>query len=290
MSFGLETPGVKGYYSGEEDAVNSLDLLVFSRSDGKIDSRARAGHSTTVTAEVTEGKMMDWFIVANAPENALSSFTTEQEFLESRNLLGFGMTMFASGSGTFSEYSHNVSAQLERYASKVSLERIAVDWPGSLPCRLQTVALINAVGSCPWSGTPEAGTLWYNCSAVDAAGHIRQMLVWEQGAVVDTEDAVDIGAELYTMPNPSTGTAYGLPWSPRCTRLVLELVTSDGITNWYSVDLPPMECNCHYLVRSAVIKGPGAPGPDMETVRSGITCEISILPWGTEETDVEFAS
>lgn len=289
VDFGLETPSVKGYFSGEEDAVHSLDLLVFRSSDGGLDARAHNEASNSITADVTEGEKMDWFIVANAPDGVLTYFRNEQEFLSSFCTLGQGMTMFSSGSRTFSEESHSVSALLNRYACKVSMESIRVDWPGALPCLLEKVALLNAVGSCPWSGVPDSGGIWYNCSAVDTDGYIRQMLVWEDGADIDTDEDAPVGAELYAMPNPSTGKDYGLPWTPRCTRLAIEL-KSGGVSNWYSVDLPAMNCNCHYLVRNVVIKGPGTPEPDQELVRNGIACEISVLPWGTEETDVEFAS
>lgn len=289
VDFGLETPAVKGYFSGEEDTVGSLELMVFRRGDGKIDTRARVVGSSTITACVTVGEPLDWFIIANAPASELSSFRNEQDFMAGSCMLGEGMTMFSSGSDTFSKESHSVYSQLNRHSCKVSLESISVQWPGSLPCRLEKVALINAAGTCTWHGQPESGNIWYNCSAIDANGDIRRMLVWEDGADIDTENDVEVGAELYTMPNPLTGTDYGLPWTPRCTRLAIELVTG-GASNWYSIDLPDMQCNCHYMVRNVVIKGPGTQGPDQELVRNGITCEISVLPWGTEEKDVEFAS
>lgn len=295
VSFGVEGPGVKGYVLGEGEAVESLDLLVFRRNGGMPETMERAVSSSEISADVTEGTELDWYIVANAPEGALAGFRNEENFLTSLTRLEHTrpstMAMHASGRGVFNKEAHKVQAALERYACKVSLEKIRIDWPEALPCRLERVLLLNAVGTIPWSGTPDAGGLWYNKGVVDGslAGNVREMLVWESGADIDSPEAIDINVDLYTMPNPVTASTFGMPWSPRCTRMAIE-ITSGGISNWYTVDMPAMEGNSHYLIKNALIKGPGTAAPDEMLQRETIDLVITLHPWGTEENELDFGS
>jgi len=295
VSFGVEGPVTKGFVTGEADAIESLELLVFRRIGGALDTRVRTTSSKVISASVTEGTQLDWYLVANVPDNVISGFRNREAFLQSVTRLDqvtqSAMPMYASGSGVFTGTDHCIHTALKRYACKVRVEKISVDWQEALPCRLEKVILINAVGSTPWSGIPAAGDVWYNKVGADYSlgSDVRSMLVWDDGADIDSQEAVSVDAELYTMPNPLTESAYGLPWTPRCTRLALEIV-SDGMSNWYNVDIPAMEGNSLYLIKNVVIKGPGSSGPDMELVRNGIESEITLRPWGTEESEVDFNS
>lgn len=288
---GAET---RGAVSGEGDAVASLDLLVFRASDGMLDTYKRlTSGALSVEAEVTSGRSMHWWVVANAPSGVLAAFQEESVFLSALTRLedtgSAAMVMHAEGTKTFTASANSVSSQLVRYASKVSLRDVTVEWLDAFAyaptCRLQTVALVNAVGTTPYSGTPTAPAAsgaWFNRSSVETTLTAVQkvFLVWDTGLNIPSSATVTPAIELYAMPNPSTTVLWATdtPWSPRRTRMAVELVI-DGVSNWYSVDMPAMEGNKHYQVSNLIIRGPGMPAPDMALERSSVSFTVNVVGW-----------
>lgn len=291
VSRGTET---RGAVSGAGDAVGSLDLLVFRASDGMLDTYKRlTTGALTVEAEVTSGRSMHWWIIANAPSGVLSVFQEESVFLSALTRLedtgSTAMVMHAEGTKTFTASANSVSSALVRYASKVSIKDVTVEWLDDFAytpsCRLQTVALVNAVGTTPYSGTPTAPAAsgaWFNRSSVETTLTTAQkaFLVWDAGQNIPSSATVTPDVELYAMPNPCTTELWATdtPWSPRRTRIAVELVI-DGASNWYSVELPAMEGNTHYQVRNLIIRGPGMSAPDNALERSSVSFTVDVVDW-----------
>lgn len=291
-----------------EAAVNSLDLLAFRSESGLLDCYAHASGNgtTTVNARLTAGESLDWYLVANAPVSAnLASFSTRSAFLAAKTTLqqttSSTMVMHASGTSLFSRTTTGEPVEvngieLTRYACKVSLSSIAVEWLNAFDsapsCTLDRAILVNARGDCAWSGTPSAlaGDLWYNCSEDDTpAGFLGSLLSWS-GSLPLNAAGVSTNVALYAMPNASSGDgkAGDTPWSPRRTRLCLRL-TIGGIPQWYPVDLPSMQGNTHYVVTDLTIMGPGTASPDMGVDRTTVMFQVSVAAWDTNEIDdVEF--
>jgi len=300
-----ESGTVKGTVAGEGNRVESLDLLVFRASDGMLDTHERvSGNASSVQASVSAGRLVNWYLVANAPEGSLSGFRKEAHFLSAPTLLEHSsentLVLYAAGRAVFTEGNHSVDAFLVRYASKISVRKVTVDWPEAFltdtPCVLKTVAVLNAAGSTPYSGIPEAlppgeGGVWFNRSTVDASlpAGVKEFLVWDTGKAIPSATPVSCGIELYAMPNPCTEDLWAsdVPWSVRRTRIALEL-TAGGCSNWYSIDLPSMEGNTHYCLQEVVIKGPGMGNPDEELVRTPIEFQVSVLPWSDNAVSPEF--
>ncbi len=287
----------------DEATIERLDLLVFRSLDGIIDTYASSSGSVLdgIEADVTAGCRLNWYLVANAPEGALSGITREEDFLSGNTLLSHTtastLVMYGSGSGVFSAGAPPTMVQLRRYACKVSIGTLKVSYlegMASTPqCVLETVALVNARGQIGWGGTPSdspAG-IWYNCSRVDMLeGTPASCLISHPNLSLGTA-AADIGTVLYTMPNPSQSADYAssMPWTPRRTRLVLGL-RIDGALQWYPVDLPAMQCNTHYRVENLIITGPGAEQPDGAIDRSSISFNVELRPWGSNISNVDFGT
>lgn len=287
-----------------EVAVSSLDLLAFRSESGLLDCYAHAdgAGTTTVSARLTAGESLDWYLVANAPVSAnLASFSTRSAFLAAKTTLqqttSFTMVMHANGTTTFSKNTSGTPIEVDgielvRYACKVSVSRIAVEWLNdfdSAPsCVLDRAILVNARGDCAWSGIPSAlaGDLWYNCSTdATPAGFLGSLLSWSGSAALSASGTA-ASVVLYSMPNASAGDqkAGDTPWAPRRTRLCLRL-TIGGIPQWYPVDLPAMEGNTHFVVSDLVIKGPGTALPDQGVDRTTVTFNVSVAPWGLNVID-----
>ena len=287
-----------------EVAVSSLDLLAFRSDGGLLDCYAHAdgAGTTTVSAKVTAGESLDWYLVANAPASAaLSSFSTREAFLAAKTTLSqttaSTMVMHANGTTTFPKNTSGTPIEVDgieliRYACKVSVSRIAVEWLNDFDtapsCVLDRAILVNARGDCAWSGTPSAlvSDLWYNCSTdATPAGFLGSLLSWSGSAALSASGTTT-SVVLYSMPNASAGDqkAEDTPWAPRRTRLCLRL-TIGGIPQWYPIDLPAMEGNTHYVVSDLVIKGPGTALPDQGVDRTTVTFNVSVAPWGLNVID-----
>lgn len=286
----LAQADVKAALQGDDSDVERLDLLVFRSSDGAIDTYA-SGSGRSIQASVTAGCSMNWYLVANAPAGAFDGIVNEAGFRAQNTLLEHTsertLVMHGAGSKVFTSGEPAATVILERYASKVSVGQLAVSWLDDFavtpPCILETVALVNARGQISWEGTPSAseGGVWYNRSGIDLlTGIVGSCLVAHPNLSIGSADAVDVGEQLYAMPNPSAS----IP-----TRLVLG-IRIDDILQWYPIDLPPMECNTHYSAKNVYITGPGALEPDGNLDRSSISFTVELQPWGNQTSNVDFGT
>ena len=295
----------KAAVSSHEDHIASLDLLVFRCDNGQLDAYNRSTGGTAVSGNLSVGVSVRYYVVANAPEGVLSSFADEASFLGAKTLLSqstaSSLLMHGSGSFTVVSGSSAVPVSLDRYVSKVSVQRVEVKWLDSFvtppSVTLGRVALVNAVGDCPWSGTPEAGSLWFNRMEIEdvddgtpAMANVGDMLSASYSLPVPDSAPLVLTGSLYAMPNPTSNgvnSATDPLWSPRNTRVAVELLV-DGVSNWYPVDLPGMLGNRHYIVTNFAVLGPGADSPDKPVSRSEVEMDVIVQDWEDIDTDIVF--
>lgn len=300
--FELSGPHTRAAVTAREADVTSLDLLVYRVSDGSRDCAVRvAGQDvSSVSASLTAGRELHYYVIANAPEGVLDAYGDESSLLSGVTLLTHGgdkgLVMWGSGSLTVGEESTSISVNLKRYACKVSLESVSVQYPEYLAAgadvRVGRVVLVNVTGSTPWSGEPACGTLWYNRGGVEAdlPPLVEDMTVARFNAAVRDSGPVQLDAALYCMPNPTDNHVDGQnapEWSIRDTRVALELVVG-GVSNWYPLDLPAMRCNKNYVIERLTILGPGSDSPDIPVSVAGVEFSMSITPWSDVEIEGVF--
>lgn len=305
VSFAVDTrPSTRSGVSSSEGAVRSLDVLVYRADDGLFDSRARVEATgdedvSEVSAVVTLGPSLRWWVVANAPDGILGSYASEEAFLAGHTFLtdGTDRSLVMYGCGTLAGAQEGpVAVSLDRYTCKVTLESVVFDWGDAYAIgdvRLGRFALVNVVGSTLWSGEPEAGFVWHNRMGIDPGEpeYVRGLTVKDWGGR-ELEEGVpaDTRYPLYCLPNPLSGgdsSADTQWWSPRGTRLSVEVLIG-GVSNWYPVDLPAMACNTHYIVRTLTIRGPGSDGPDKPVRREEIDYSVTVVPWEDDYVPVVF--
>lgn len=298
--------GTKAAVTQHEESVQTLDLLAFRADDGRLDAYNRVTGGSTVSGSLSVGVQVRYYVVANAPEHVLDGFSTESEFLAGKTLLSqsTASTLVMKGQGTLTVAKDNpaVPVILDRYVSKVSIQNVEVKWMDSYPAgtdfRVGRVVLVNAVGDIPWSGTPQAGSLWYNkLGAIDpsdgtpAMDNVMDMLCTGSYSIAVTDDSpVSLSKSVYAMPNPTDSAVNSVTapeWSVRDTRVALELLV-DGVSYWYPVDLPGMLPNRHYVVTRMVLLGPGVDNPDKPVTHDDVQLTINIEEWGEINSDVEF--
>lgn len=296
VSFVLgDAPLTRASVTPYEDVVSSLDVLCFRSGDGLYESSnrvvARNGETLTgISVEVRDGISYDWYVVANAPAGALS-YATKNLFLTGVTNLTDGtsssLVMMGSGTVLASVGGAPVLVSLDRYSCKVTVQEVCVEWPEAFASgssvTLGRIALVNVVGSTPWSGVASAGELWYNRMNIDytAPSYVQDLTVKQYGYDLAEGVAVDVASPLYCMPNPITSNknSKNAPeWSPRSTRVAVEVVVN-GFPNWYPIDLPAMSCNTHYMIKRLTVKGPGSQGPDWPVERDDMLFTVTIMPW-----------
>ena len=278
------------------DGVNHLDLLAFRREDGILASRERIAKGEK-SFSIAAGRDYQLYLFGNAPDGLLDGIIHEGDLANKILSLEDDDPVWPVLSGTAhltaGHYDSPIDFTLGKYLSKVTLGSVAVKWLDEyeqMPiCSISRIGLVNVIGSIPLVGEPSSEGTWYNCGKIDKSlpeGVARKILL-SSPVNVTGSSAIPMNVSFYAMPNPLVSGSWGLPWSPRRTRLVLELII-EGISNWYPVDLPAMECGCEYLINDLVITGPGTSGPDEKIERCKIELSIEIKPWETETLSIEF--
>lgn len=281
--------------SAYEENIVSLDLLVFRADNGAIDTYKRFTGSSlsSVSIDLLSGVSFKWYMFANLPagkfdgivsENSLASLVTSLD-----ESTAISLAMFDSGSVmVYPSSNPPVQVGLDRYGCKITLKNFKVSWLDSFAdvpsVSLEKIAVINTVGTCPLSGIPAVGSLWYNKMNVDSSlsGIVADMLVKDYGSsIVSDSGILALDDSLYCLPNPTNNSVNSVTnpqWSPRNTRFALLLLV-DGNPNWYAFDIPSMLCNKHYVINSFDITGPGMSSPDEPLSRTGIELSLSLVEW-----------
>ena len=278
----------------DEGATAGLDALVFT-SDGALYSLSHSD-GVTVSASVPKGREVSWHLLSGAPASLLADITDEDEFLSREIKLSDcseALVMHASDSDTFEDPT-GVTANLGRCVSKVLLGSVYADFLATgdygSSATLERVWLVNVRGGVAVGG-PSAGVLWYNRLDRDPGlpAGIAGFLCKDVGLDITDVSRQTLDIPLYCCPNPTEDDVTSLvsnSWSPRRTRLVLEMTLDDG-TNYYPVTLPVMACNTCYVVSEVHLLGPGSASPDIPVDRTAISLSVTLSPWGGTETEFE---
>lgn len=307
VQFFVEAPATKAALgAGAESLIRTLDLFVFHSSNGGLESTAHSDVSSSVSVNLPTEESLDWFLIANLPAFRMDGVATLDDLLSRVTYLSDtdgAMVMSVSGTTLIPASSRGEEVNLgpyavERYACKISVEDITVDWLGDFAtvpsCMVDRLIVMNARLCEPLSGVPSAldDAYWLNKltdEAADSDPSSREgRLAYDSPSLsVISAAKTALGSVLYAMPNPSVSdeNALDTPWAPRRTRLCIRL-TVDGVSQWYPVDLPAMERNHHYVVEDLVIKGPGTPGPDQGIDRTAIAFRVSVTPWVEESGNI----
>lgn len=185
-----------------------------------------------------------------------------------------------------------VSVEAERLVSKVFAGSVEFSFlPGygnQTEAVIRRIYLINVNGSTRCGGLPSDDGVWHNAIVPEEnlPDNLRTLLVKNLDRKIDGGGPVPLDAVLYCCPNPVQDDVNSLEnplWSPRRTRLVLEIEIA-GEINYYPVTLPPMECNTEYRIETIRIAGKGSSGPDVPVdKRTFINAGINVVPWSDGE-------
>ncbi|MBO8447654.1 MAG: hypothetical protein IAC29_00090 [Bacteroidetes bacterium] len=285
-----------GAADGYEDAVNGLQVLVFS-ADGMLETYGetdspKEGLCLTGTA----GEKTVW-AAANAPDlsgighlSDLKSATVRLDGNSTDPARGLAMSGCSTCSVTPGR-SGEINIPVERLLSRITLDAITCRLPqayGSLT--VESVMLINVAGDTDITGTsgPAAWCNRMGRSSGSPSGIIDgqsfpadcpEMTFRKIGKTMAPDETVGYEIPLYCLPNPAEEDREGgSSFTPRKTRLVVT-ATLGGTRYYYPVTIDRPERNTSYSV-SMTITGPGSTDPDRPISKQALSFSISVSPWG----------
>lgn len=312
----LKVPGAmitkasSGTYSAAyESSVNSVQILVFSKTDGMLDNYFNAGKTIeNISLKVSKGEKQVWAVI-NGPDvkgiNSLSSLKSKSVSLGSDNGTSEtkGMVMAGSRDVSLSASETSVSLEVKRFVSRVTLVKITNSLPvayGDL--KIKSAVLTNVVGNQNIEGSAQASE-WYNkFGRADENPQVRAHVI--DGSVYrasfpdltfrSIDKAVTNGTSLepgspfcfYSMPNPSTVAPSAFSGQFEAQRTMLVVTAELGGQKYYYpvvLDGAVLERNKTYSV-SLNILGPGSGDPNEPVVKSDCAVSITVQDWqqGTE--------
>ena len=263
--------------------VESASVYVFS-SDGTLDGTATsAGNTVTVNCSQGVGKKV--YVVVNKPLSSISSISSLQAATTSLSDNGqnqFVMTGSAENVEVLAKDNPTVNVDVTRFASKVSIGTITnslkeTGWKDKT-FTVKGIYLINVpAGNYPLFADSYTPSLWQN------------KMAWESGCHEFTADkAINQNIALnaqgtfnrtyYCYPNPTGTDVNGGTFSPRKTRLVIE-VQIDTRTFYYPITLASVERNTHYSITNLTITRLGSSDPDYPVNSGQITFDLTVKPW-----------
>ena len=298
---------VTGASAEEEDTVNRWSLLVFGESDGALYETSTSSGPGALTASLGEGSYTVAAVVNHPASGAGALIPDEVESLQ--ELRAFVMPLGACRTGNlvmYGEASLTVSRDgvtpptleipVGRLVAKVEVGRIEMDMiDTALADRTFTINgiyLINLPSSLPlgsdWTvaSIPEGAGNWLNCEAFTGGDSASLTGDTGIGAPLSASSPYSTTHTFYILPNPipEGADSYGGSWSPRRSRLVLE-VEVDGETFFYPFSLPPQSRNSVYLAEKITLRHKGIDTPDGEVGdRADIVFTCPISQWSPTYT------
>ena len=275
---------------GDEDAVSSYQIFVYSLDDNMLETYSTSdGSSTSVKLKCTTGNK-EIVVLANAPD--MQSYVSLSGLKSARSRLehnAAGSLVMEGRAVVNLTSSSSVTVQLKRIVAKIRLKKISLQFESDayaeIDFELVSAFLINVPADKKYLGEVSAvqGAApvdWYNklgYQSDESYDHLLKDVINE--AVTDEYETEHV---FYSYPNPYVADDFSSVWSERPTRLVVEAKLG-GVQYFYPVTLPELKQNTVYDV-SLVVTRPGKSDVNDEVKKYDETFSIEIVDWADGAT------
>lgn len=264
-----------------ESALNTLQVFVF-RSDGTLEISV-GGTSGNVKLECSTGQK-DIIALVNAPsmDDVTDKKTFESKVSSLTDNQAGSFVMYGSRSENVSMESGTVEIQVARLVARISVHKItnalSSEQYRDAELELRGVYLLNVAGDAKYSGghTP---SVWYNRQKVEPHPELLTEDM-DINSKIEPGRSYNTSHYFYCYPNPVDSDSVDSNWSPRYTRIVIE-VSLDGKTYYYPISIPGIQKNHTYRIEELVITRPGSLDPDIPVTLEEAIFNISVSPWET---------
>lgn len=279
-----------------EKTLTNVRVFIFNAS-GAFEKEATvtlANNKLSASASATVSNGQKSFrVIANGGTSISTTGLTASSFDSMVSALGDNTTskfvMTASGSQEILS-STAVNLALTRLVSKVCLVSVSRNNTdanlGKLSMKIKSVTISNVAGKIKFnkSVVAAASQTYYNqmCVRTAALNSLLYNDITDTAITQGTTSNLDLPFYIYS--NPSDATTRNGDWSPRKTRMVLEMeVAGLPESMYYVADLPQTEPNKVYNVALTLN---GAPSSDPEgetgaTISLAVSMSITVSDWGS---------
>ncbi len=264
-----------------ELAVKTLQVFVFD-SSGSLETYASSA-GQTLSVKVKGGLKTFKAIVNALPVSGvknISDLTAKVSKLTDNSGTNFIMEGSVDADASVKK---EVDIEVKCVAAKVVLTKVTNNLSpayGNLSFKLVRAYLINVVGSRPYFAAGTAlpdNTEWLNKQQY--AADYPSFTMGQYNQSIGLSNYVTAQRVFYCYPNPVTNDTSDKNWSPRYTRLVVEVQLGDANTTYYyPINLPQIASNKEYHI-SLVITKPGSTSPDEPYVQTAADVTVSIAGW-----------
>ena len=262
--------------------VDNVQFFVFNDND-ELDAYKKITDGIQTTLTVRKGHVKVWAIV-NADDITNVSNRAELEACASAlsdNLDKFIMTGYDTfnipddlGEGT-------PTIGVNRLAARVVVKNITTAFTNpslaGSSCKLVRMYLVNAPGNTniAHNTTP---SLWYCKQAYENVDGLNDFLFTSGGNHELNTAPFTTPCYHYCYPNPTTEDTSNATWSPRHTRMVVEVLLGSE-TFYYPITLPKLQAGYSYEIDNLTITRKGSSNPDEPVVLESGEFQISVRPW-----------
>ena len=291
----FSSPSTKSLTTSQEDQINSLAVALYMTKGANT---TLEGYYT-FSPDATEGNIYidtskdpDKYIIAayaNHPTMSLATHTSDWSFFEHDGAGQF--QMFGKWEGSETELlASSVNIQLKRQCSKVTLNKISVDWVNpanaSKEFYIKSIYLMDMEGVSEnlytFSGTQD----WYNKNGY--ASCAQDALLYAQVANVSVTGTAPYTTshDFYGYISDQTSVNTSASWVPGASRLVIN-ASFDGRNCYYAVKINRNNLtrirNTHFVFNNIKITKPGADYPYSSLIdETAISVDFTIRPWDTQ--------
>ncbi len=267
-----------------EAVVNDFQVFVFGEND-RLEAYKKVKGKSSLNLGLFPG-FKKVHVLANAPVytgiTSHRDLYTKVSYLKDNEPGSFVM----EGYDTLTVGKEDISRELSasRLVSRVSLIKVENKLDsvyGNLGFVLSRAYLTNIAADRRYSaeGHPApAPTLWYHMMEYVGADGISALAMADYGnEIIAKSKSYSTPQHFYCYPNPTAQDSLKDTWSPRFTKLVVEVKLGSELY-YYPVPLGELEQNTAYQVSLSVTR-PGSKDPDVPYNPDSGTFDIKVVDW-----------
>ena len=291
----FSSPSTKSLTQSQEDQINSLAVALYMTKGGNT---TLEGYYTFSPAAgegniyIDASKDPDKYIIAayaNHPTMSLATHTDDWSLFKDEGSGKF--QMFCKWEGSEAELlASPVDIQLKRQCSKVTLNKISVDWVNPANAAkefyIKGIYLMDVEGVSENLYTYSGSQDWYNKNGYVSCA--QDALLYAQVANVSVTGAAPYTTshDFYGYISDLTNFNTSASWTPGASRLVIN-ASFDGRNCYYAVKINRNNLtrirNTHFVFNNIKITKPGADYPYSGLIdETAISVDFTVKPWDTQ--------
>lgn len=284
LSLEVSVPSVRTKATGGDDSsVNCFQVFVY-RTDGTLEVSAY-GTENEQTVKVSQGAKTIAVLANHEKISSNLSFSALKALTLDLGENGASSVLMYGTEDVLVNQDTSVEVEISRLVARIEVDKVTngieMDQYKGLPLTVKSIFLTNVVGTRTVEGAAST-PVWLN--RMSNQNDLPALLCDKPEASIAAGSSYSAEHHFYCFPN-SAAEADGATWSPRPTRLVVELQLGDE--QWfYPVSIPSVMANKCYVISDMTVTRIGTKNPDEVLEFNSLTFTIKVKDWESTSSDV----